>query len=67
MLRTVCLPQIGQLYKIFKVLGTPGPSVWPAVVDFPDWQPGFPQWQPQDLAEVRAALLLYRRSHQQGR
>ena len=44
--------QIGQLFKIFMVLGTPGDELWPGVIDLPDWQPGFPQWQPQDLAQV---------------
>ena len=44
--------QIGQLYKIFGVLGTPGAAQWPGVVNLCDWQPGFPQWQPQNLALV---------------
>lgn len=52
-----CAAQIGQLYKIFGVCGTPGAMLWPQVVDLPDWQPGFPQWQPQDLAQVRALEL----------
>jgi hypothetical protein len=44
--------QIGQLFKIFRVLGTPDALVWPGVEDLPDWQPGFPKWQRQDLAQA---------------
>ena len=49
--------QIGQLFKIFRVLGTPDASVWPGVEDLPDWQPGFPKWQRQDLAQVCVSPL----------
>ena len=48
-----CCAQIGQLYKIFRVLGTPDASVWPGIEELPDWQPGFPKWQRQDLTQVR--------------
>jgi hypothetical protein len=44
--------QIGQLFKIFEVLGTPTDNVWGGVTDMPDWQAHFPQWPPQDLAQV---------------
>ena len=56
-LRTACLlVQIGQLYRIFQVLGTPSAAVWPTVEELPAWQPGFPQWGPRDLAEVCTAV-----------
>ena len=45
--------QIGQLYKIFRVLGTPDATVWPGIEELPDWQPGFPKWQRQDLTQAR--------------
>ena len=45
--------QIGQLYKIFEVLGTPDESTWPGVAQLPDWQPHFPHWAPKDLYTVR--------------
>lgn len=44
--------QIGQLYKIFEVLGTPTDSIWAGVTNLPDWQARFPQWPAQDLAQV---------------
>lgn len=47
----LCL-QIGQLYKIFEVLGTPNAANWPGVSHMPDWQPRFPQWQRQELHKV---------------
>ena len=45
--------QIGQLYEIFRVLGTPDEDSWPGVTHLPDWQPIFPQWRRRELAEVR--------------
>lgn len=45
--------QIGQLYHIFQLLGTPDDTTWPGVTCLPDWQPLFPRWQALSLAEVR--------------
>ncbi|KAF5302706.1 hypothetical protein FQR65_LT08448 [Abscondita terminalis] len=36
--------EIDQLYKIFKVLGTPDEKIWPGVSRLPDFKPKFPQW-----------------------
>lgn len=47
--------QIGQLFKIFQVLGTPSETTWQGVEGMPCWQPHFPQWHARDLAEVRVA------------
>ena len=47
--------QIGQLYQIFRVLGTPCDAAWPGVSQLPDWQACFPSWQPQDLGQVPPA------------
>lgn len=44
--------QIGQLYRIFEVLGTPTDHTWAGVTNLPDWQARFPQWPAQDLAQV---------------
>ena len=49
---SVVRAQIGQLFKIFQVLGTPSDSVWAGVSAMPDWQARFPQWPAQDLAQV---------------
>lgn len=43
--------EIGQLFQIFRVLGTPGEAAWPGVTDLPNWQPCFPSWAPQPLSE----------------
>ena len=50
------LVQIGQLFKIFQILGTPSESTWKGVEGMPCWQAQFPQWHAQDLAEVCTAL-----------
>ena len=50
-----CAVQIGQLFKIFQVLGTPSESTWQGVEGMPCWQAQFPQWPARDLAEVRMA------------
>lgn len=44
--------EIDELYKIFRVLGTPNESVWPGVTKLPDYKPTFPQWKPMDLAQL---------------
>ena len=42
--------EIDQLYKIFKLLGTPNDAVWPGVTRLPEFRPFFPQWHPTPLA-----------------
>ena len=44
--------QIGQLFKIFEILGTPSETTWQGVEGMPCWQAQFPQWNARDLAEV---------------
>jgi serine/threonine protein kinase len=41
--------EIDELYRIFRVLGTPNEQVWPGVSRLPDWKPSFPVWHPQPL------------------
>ena len=47
-----CGVQIGQLFKIFEILGTPSETTWQGVEGMPCWQAQFPQWHARDLAEV---------------
>uniref|UniRef100_A0A0N5C8C3 Protein kinase domain-containing protein n=1 Tax=Strongyloides papillosus TaxID=174720 RepID=A0A0N5C8C3_STREA len=48
--------EIDQLYKIFRVLGTPNEDVWPGVVDLPDYKPTFPNWKSNN---IEARLIKY--------
>lgn len=48
--------EIDQIFKIFRVLGTPNESVWPDIVYLPDFKPSFPNWQRKDLAQVVPSL-----------
>jgi len=36
--------EIDQLYKIFRLLGTPNDTIWPGCTALQDWNPAFPQW-----------------------
>jgi len=42
--------EIDQLYRIFRVLGTPNEEVWPGVVDLPNYKTTFPHWRSTDIA-----------------
>eukprot|EP00727_Mastigamoeba_balamuthi_P014812 m51a1_g9957 Cyclin-dependent kinase (310) ;mRNA; f:52103-53781 len=44
--------EIDQMYKIFRVLGTPKESMWPGVSQLPDYKTSFPQWSYQGLKSV---------------
>ncbi|KAF9466772.1 Pkinase-domain-containing protein [Collybia nuda] len=48
--------EIDQIFKIFRILGTPNEDIWPGVSGLPDYKPTFPQWSRQDLARVVPAL-----------
>merc|ERR1711934_425921 len=41
--------EIDELYRIFRVCGTPNETNWPSVSKLPDWKPTFPQWKRVDL------------------
>ncbi|CCM02732.1 uncharacterized protein FIBRA_04839 [Fibroporia radiculosa] len=43
--------EIDQIFKIFRVLGTPSEESWPGVKQLPDYKPTFPHWSAQDLAD----------------
>jgi len=44
--------EIDELFKIFRVLGTPNEDTWPGVTSLPDFKSAFPKWPPKDLATV---------------
>lgn len=46
--------EIGQLFEIFQVLGTPNDmnELWPGVSKLPDYRDAFPKWSPKDLQQV---------------
>ncbi|KAJ3123883.1 Cyclin-dependent kinase catalytic subunit [Nowakowskiella sp. JEL0407] len=51
--------EIDELFKIFRLLGTPTPEVWPKVVELPDYKDHFPMWQKKDLdSEIHAGALV---------
>ncbi|EMD36065.1 hypothetical protein CERSUDRAFT_115977 [Gelatoporia subvermispora B] len=42
--------EIDQIFKIFRVLGTPSEENWPGISQLPDYKPTFPHWAGQDLS-----------------
>lgn len=44
--------EIDQLFRIFRILGTPDDSVWPGVSQLPDFKPSFPRWNGKPLKQV---------------
>uniref|UniRef100_A0A0K0EEN2 Protein kinase domain-containing protein n=1 Tax=Strongyloides stercoralis TaxID=6248 RepID=A0A0K0EEN2_STRER len=48
--------EIDQLYKIFRILGTPNKETWPDVVNLPDYKPSFPNWK---CNNIEARFLKY--------
>ena len=50
--------EIDQLFKIFRVRGTPNDHVWPGVSRLPNYKLEFPQWHEQLLVKAAPALPL---------
>jgi len=48
--------EIDQIFKIFRILGTPGEETWPGVSSLPDYKPTFPQWSRQELTRIVPTL-----------
>ena len=48
--------KIGQLFRIFMILGTPGETQWPGISELPDFNPNFPKWDPEDLNTIFPTL-----------
>lgn len=44
--------EIGQLYKIFQMLGTPNEDMWPGVSRLNYYVDTFPQWRPINLSTI---------------
>jgi serine/threonine protein kinase len=42
--------EIDQLFRIFRVLGTPNENIWPGVSAYPDFKETFPRWETRDLS-----------------
>jgi len=43
--------EIDQLFRIFRLLGTPNEDKWPGVSTLPDYKSTFPHWGPRPLTE----------------
>ena len=57
LLQTCNSPQeIDELFRIFRVLGTPTEASWPGVSALPDYRDSFPHWAPRSLSELVPAL-----------
>ena len=41
--------EIDQLFRIFKLFGTPNETSWPGVIHLPDYKKAFPFWEKQAL------------------
>lgn len=41
--------EIDQIFRIFRLLGTPDDDTWPNVRSLPDYKPSFPKWHAVDL------------------
>jgi len=51
--------EIDQLFRIFRILGTPTEHNWPGVSSLPDYKSVFPRWEPpQDTRQVLPVELL---------
>ena len=45
--------EIDQLFRIFRILGTPTDQEWPGVSSLPDYKSVFPRWDPpQNIQQV---------------
>ena len=44
--------EIGQLFKIFEIMGTPNEMTWPGVTKLPEYKYTFPQWKAKNLHEM---------------
>lgn len=48
--------EIDQLFKIFRVLGTPNEASWPKVSYLKDFKSDFPRWEPQPFEKLLPTL-----------
>jgi serine/threonine protein kinase len=48
--------EIDELFRIFRLLGTPTEDTWPNVTSLPDYKPIFPMWRAMPLEETFPTL-----------
>jgi cyclin-dependent kinase 1 len=48
--------EIDELFKIFRLLGTPTESQWPGVTSLQDYNPAFPQWPRLNISTIVPGL-----------
>ena len=51
--------EIGQLFQMFKVFGTPTESTLPGIVNFPDFNSEFPLWEGSGLESFLASFNIF--------
>lgn len=44
--------EIDQIFKIFRILGTPSEENWPGVSELPNYKDTFPQWRTKELRSI---------------
>ena len=44
--------EIGELFKIFQIMGTPNEDTWPGIYKLKDFSLNFPQWKPKKLKDL---------------
>ena len=44
--------EVDELFKIFRVVGTPNEDVWPGVTSLQDWNEAFPVWPALNIAKL---------------
>lgn len=49
---------IDQLYRIFRILGTPDETVWPGVTKLKEYKVTFPNWSANPIEKVVSGLSL---------
>ncbi|KAL4941701.1 kinase-like domain-containing protein [Aspergillus oleicola] len=48
--------EIDEIFKIFRLLGTPDEALWPGVTSFPDYKPSFPKWKREETHNLVPGL-----------
>ncbi|KAK5078646.1 Cyclin-dependent kinase catalytic subunit [Lithohypha guttulata] len=48
--------EIDEIFKIFKLLGTPDENTWPGVTSFPDFKATFPKWRRESTQKFAPTL-----------
>ena len=48
--------EIDEIFKIFRILGTPNEEVWPGCTALPDWNEDFPVWPSLHISRFTPGL-----------